>query len=79
MNASVLDLRYKMRDVLRALNRRERVSILYHGKIKGEIIPSKQKNSLKSSNHPLFGMVKGEKAPPEKIIAQMRRGRYNDI
>lgn len=34
-----MDLRYKMNDVLKALDRNERVTILYHGKIKGVIVP----------------------------------------
>jgi hypothetical protein len=34
MEASVLDLRYRMDEVLKALDRREKVIILYHGKVK---------------------------------------------
>jgi len=34
MNASILDLRYKTRDILAALDNREPVTILYHGKTK---------------------------------------------
>jgi antitoxin (DNA-binding transcriptional repressor) of toxin-antitoxin stability system len=40
MEASIPDLRYKMKDVLSALDRREKVNILYHGKIIGVLIPS---------------------------------------
>jgi len=54
MDASILDLRYKMRNVLNALNRRERVRILYHGKVKGEIIPSKGNSKIKTNQHPMF-------------------------
>ena len=39
MKATVSDLRCKMGDVLRALHRRETVTILYHGKVKGTIVP----------------------------------------
>ena len=39
MKASVVDLRYKMNDILKALDRNETVSVLYHGKMKGVIIP----------------------------------------
>ena len=34
MNASIVDLRYKMSEVPDALARRERVTIFYHGKVK---------------------------------------------
>ena len=43
MKASVVDLRYKMKDVLKALDRNERVTVLYRGKVKGVLIPSRKK------------------------------------
>ncbi len=45
MEASIVDLRYKMNDVLKALERNEKVTILYRGKPKGLIIPFKKDNS----------------------------------
>ncbi len=39
MKATVVDLRYKINDVLKALARNEKVTVLYHGKVKGVIIP----------------------------------------
>ncbi len=56
MEASVVDLRYKMNDVLKALDRNEKVTILYRGKIKGIIMPSDKRKKLKVSEHPFFGM-----------------------
>ena len=79
MDASILDLRYKMRNVLNALNRREKVRILYHGRVKGEIIPVKGNRKIKSNQHPLFGILKGEKGSPEEIVAKMRRSRNNAL
>lgn len=32
MQASIVDLRYRMNDILKALARNEEVEILYHGK-----------------------------------------------
>jgi len=40
MKASVVDIRYKMTEVLDALERSESVAILYHGKTKGIIQPA---------------------------------------
>ena len=37
MKATVVDLRYRMKEVLKALDRNEDVKILYHGKTKGVI------------------------------------------
>jgi hypothetical protein len=79
MEASVLDLRYRMREVLDALNRREKVQIKYHGKIKGEIVPRGTGGKHRSSEHPLFGMMKDEKGDPARIVADMRRSRYRDL
>ena len=61
MEASIVDLRYKMNSVLKALNRRERVRILYHGKVKGEIIPANEHRHLKTKDHPVFGVIKAGK------------------
>ena len=47
MKASVIDLRYKMKDVLKALDRKEEVTILYHGKVTGVIVPVNNKNIRK--------------------------------
>lgn len=84
MKASVVDLRYKMKDVLKALRRRERVEILYHGKTAGIIIPpdlpaGKQQDLRR---HPFFGMHKdlGRSASDIKNAVDKLRGpRYRDL
>ena len=52
MEASVVDLRYKMKDVLEALERKETVTILYHGKIKGKIVPVSEAERRRSRTIP---------------------------
>ncbi len=79
MKASIVDLRYKMNEVLSALDRRERVSILYHGKVKGIIVPAEERPRVKSSKHPFFGMTTGEKKKVEEVVEELRGGRYRDI
>jgi prevent-host-death family protein len=39
MNASIVDLRYRMKDVLKALDRGEPVTVLYRGKEKARLVP----------------------------------------
>jgi hypothetical protein len=56
MKATVVDLRYKMNDVLKALDRNEKVTVLYRGKVKGVLIPSGQKKQTTITDHPFFGM-----------------------
>ncbi len=57
MQATIVDLRYRMKDVLKALDRNEDVSILYHGKTKGVLsaVPRK-KESAPVAEHPFFNM-----------------------
>jgi hypothetical protein len=80
MKATIVDLRYKMNDVLKALDRNEQVTVLYRGKIKGLLIPPGKKTEMKMMDHPFFGMSahKGEKSVRD-VIDDLRGSRYNDI
>jgi antitoxin (DNA-binding transcriptional repressor) of toxin-antitoxin stability system len=57
MKATVLDLRRRMREVLQALDRKESVTLLHRGKVKGVIYPQETPRKHASiSDHPAFGM-----------------------
>ena len=80
MLATVVDLRYNMKEVLKAIGRNEKVTISYHGKEKAILAPIKRvtkKISLK--DHPAFGMLADDKESVEDIMKSLRGGRYNDI
>ena len=80
MKATVVDLRYKMNDVLKALERNEKVTVLYRGKIKGVLIPSGGKKKMKITDHPFFGMsAQTIKKEVLEAIDDLRGPRYNDI
>ncbi len=80
MQASVVDLRYKMKNVLKALERNEPVTILYHGKEKGVIVPIQGQSTRKVSKHPFFGMcVANDRESVEAIMTRLRGGRDHDI
>ena len=80
MKATVVDLRYKMNDVLKALDRNEKVTVLYRGKVKGILIPSGEKKHMKITDHPFFGMSSQvSKKSVLDEMANLRGGRYNDI
>lgn len=66
MEASVVDLRYKKKDVLAALERREGIRILYHGQVKGTIVPVSGERKTKMTDHPFFGLKKGEQTSVQK-------------
>ncbi len=78
MKASVVDLRYKMNDILKALDRNEKVTIHYHGKKKGVIIPEgggKEKEE-KIREHPFFGMSKECAKTVKQEMDDLRGPRY---
>jgi len=81
MKATVVDLRYKMNDVLKALDRNEKVTVLYRGKVKGTLVPAaNQKKNLKVSDHPFFGMFSEEtKKSVAEELNDLRGPRYDDI
>lgn len=78
MQATVVDLRYRMNDVIKALDRNEDVGILYRGKTKGVIKAAVNRSSRKVSEHPFFNM-KSSKRSVEAEMADLRAGRYRDI
>ena len=81
MKASILDLRRKMKDILKAVDQNEPVTILYRGKEKGIIYPlgNKKKNPGSVSEHNAFGMWKERKdlEDVEKVINKLRKERYS--
>jgi len=82
MEASIVDLRYKMKDVLQSLDRNETVKIYYHGKLRGVIQPArtkdKQKNKKKVQDHAFFGILTDSRDVDE-IMNQLRGDRYHDL
>lgn len=80
MKATVVDLRYKMNDVLKALDRNEKVTVSYRGKVKGVLVPAGEKNQLKMKEHPFIGMLSQETSQSvEDTMKELRRPRYDDI
>ena len=79
MKASIVDLRYKTNDILKALDRNESVTVLYHGKVKGIIRPARERSELKVREHPFFGMYK-DLEPEESVLEtlnNLRKPRYD--
>jgi hypothetical protein len=78
MKASVVDLRYRMNEVLRALERNEDVSILSRGKLKGVIKGVQGKVGGRVADHPFFNMLRGS-GPVDRQMDRLRGGRYRDL
>ncbi len=78
MQATVVDLRYRMNDVLKALDRNENVDILYRGKTKGVLMASAERSKTKVSEHPFFNMRSSRRSVEEEMDS-LRGGRYRDL
>lgn len=79
MKATVLDLRYRMNEVLKALDKREKVTLLYHGRVKGTIYPETGKGMIKVEDHPYFGMSAGEDRTVSEQMKELRRSRSDAL
>ncbi len=75
MQATIVDLRYRMKDVLKALDRNEDVSILYHGKTKGVLSAVPRRKSVPVAEHPFFNMRTVKSV--EEEMQKLRGGRVD--
>ncbi len=79
MEANVVDLRYKMNKVLKALDRREEVNLLFHGKLKGTIYPNRTSHELKVKESAFYGMLKHDRRPVQDVMESLRGGRHHAL
>lgn len=77
MKASIVDLRYKSNDILKALDRNESVTVLYHGKVKGVIKPARERSESKVKDHPFFGMNIGHEETVLEELENLRKPRHD--
>ena len=77
MKASIVDLRYKTKDILKALERNESVTVLYHGKIRGVIQPVKNTQTKEVKEHALFGMNKTSEQTVLEELESLRKSRHD--
>ena len=79
MEASVLDLRKKMKKVMSAVERHEYVTLTHRGKRRAVIVPwsEMQKSKVKTSDLPAFGMWAGRDdiADPVAYVEEIRKPR----
>lgn len=83
MQASVLDLRHNMKEILHALDRNEEVTILYHGRRRGRLVPAEepQETRPKAEEDPAFGMWR-DRFPGRtvrQVVDDLRKGRFDDL
>lgn len=83
MKASVVDLRRRMSDVLRALDRNEPVTIYYRGRKKAVIHPAGHvgRTAQRVCEHPAFGMWKDRRDMEDvgKVVRGLRKVRSHAL
>lgn len=81
MKASILDLRRRMSDILRALDNNEAVTLTYRGKEKATIVPCGFAEISGLQDHPAFGLWadRQDMADVAGTVRNLRRGRTNAI
>ncbi len=82
MKATILDLRYRMKDVLKAVQRGETVTVLYRGKPAAKITPLATKPDSESlTQDPTFGMWRDREDMRDtaRYVRELRRGRLRDL
>jgi antitoxin (DNA-binding transcriptional repressor) of toxin-antitoxin stability system len=81
MKATVLDLRYRMKDVFRAIDRGESITVTYRGTVKARIVPAGEIVTAKSNADPAFGMWRDRKdlENPSEYVRKIRQPRIHDI
>jgi antitoxin (DNA-binding transcriptional repressor) of toxin-antitoxin stability system len=77
MNATIVDLRYNMKNVLRAIDRGETVTVLYRGKERAKltpITPAPSSSAPKTKDQPLFGLWKDREdmSDPASYLRHLR-------
>jgi len=75
MQASIIDLRYKMKNVLQALARNETVEVHYHGKLKGILAPAHAEEKQRVKDHPFFGC--DQNIDVNQTMQALRKGRFS--
>jgi prevent-host-death family protein len=83
MKASVMDLRNNMKEILKAVDRNETVTLLYHGKERARIVPLREKRgkAMRMSDHPFCGMWadRRDMKDVEAYVRTLREPRYRDL
>lgn len=78
MKASVMDLRYRTKEALRALEAREEIVLTHRGAEKGKIIPLDQQQPTRRppiSKLPAVGMWADDHEPVPVMVARLRKPR----
>jgi hypothetical protein len=80
MNATFVDFRRRSREIIRALERNETVTVLYRGRIAAVMHPV-SKPAASTAEHPAFGMWanRSDMADVPRYVRLLRKGRRDAV
>ncbi len=76
MKTNAVDLRRNMKDIMRAVDRQETVTVLYHGKEKAVILPIEHATCEPVVEHAFFAMDADAEESVDVVMEELRGGRY---
>ena len=84
MEASFVDLRKKSAEIIRALRRKERVTVLYRGKPAAVMEPIEHglsRTPVPAAQHPAFGLwaEPADSRSVDEQVRALRHQRYDDL
>ena len=81
MKATTLDLRYRTKDVLKAVERGETVVVSYRGKAKAKIVPLSSSKAAALRAGDAFGLWKDRKdmSDVSAYVMKLRKSRFRDL
>jgi antitoxin (DNA-binding transcriptional repressor) of toxin-antitoxin stability system len=84
MQASFVDLRKKSSEIIRALNRNERVTVIYRGKPAAIMQPiggAREAATSSAQDHPAFGLWADREDLKDVTahVRQLRQGRFDAL
>jgi antitoxin (DNA-binding transcriptional repressor) of toxin-antitoxin stability system len=77
MKASVMDLRYRTREILRALEEGAEITLTHRGKVKGRILPLRKASAGTRclAEHEAVGMWADQTETVEEMVERIRKPR----
>jgi len=81
MKATTLDLRYRTKDVLKAVERGETITVLYRGQAKAQIVPLSTSKVTELRVGEAFGLWKDRKdmGDATAYVMKLRKTRFRDL
>jgi antitoxin (DNA-binding transcriptional repressor) of toxin-antitoxin stability system len=84
MKASFVDLRKKSAEIIRAIERNERITLYYRGRPKAVIVPiggEAEKPTINAEDHPAFGMWadRDDMKDVAGYVRNLRKRRYSAL